>query len=162
LTAGQLREVLSPHFDLEPAASAREAWELIEADGSQSVLGFGTVADGTWLLGRLRDPAVMDALAADHGPDWRGLAVGVLHVRWLDTRLAGGFGKKPTCRYVHQTAEVEAAVAAREGQLAVLVPPATMGHVEAIAGRHEKMPPKSTYFYPKLLSGLLFHSLKAN
>ena len=36
-----------------------------------------------------------------------------------------------------------------------LVPPATMQHVEQIAGNLEKMPPKSTYFYPKLLSGLV-------
>jgi uncharacterized protein (DUF1015 family) len=46
--------------------------------------------------------------------------------------------------------------------VAVLVPPATMGHVEQIAGNLEKMPAKSTYFYPKLLSGLVFHSLKGN
>ena len=26
----------------------------------------------------------------------------------------------------------------------------------------EKMPPKSTYFYPKLLTGLVFNSLKTN
>jgi len=37
-----------------------------------------------------------------------------------------------------------------------------MPHVEEIAGTLEKMPPKSTYFYPKLLSGLVFHSLKGN
>jgi uncharacterized protein (DUF1015 family) len=46
--------------------------------------------------------------------------------------------------------------------LAALVPPATMGHVERIAGNREKMPPKSTYFYPKLLTGLVFNSLKTN
>jgi uncharacterized protein (DUF1015 family) len=49
---------------------------------------------------------------------------------------------------------------AKQCQLAVLVPPATMGHVERIARNHEKMPPKSTYFYPKLLTGLVFNSLK--
>jgi uncharacterized protein (DUF1015 family) len=53
-------------------------------------------------------------------------------------------------------------VAARRCQLAVLVPPATMQHVEQIAGNLEKMPPKSTYFYPKLLSGLVFNPLKGN
>ena len=37
-----------------------------------------------------------------------------------------------------------------------------MKHVEQIAGKLEKMPPKSTYFYPKLLSGLLFNSLKVS
>jgi uncharacterized protein (DUF1015 family) len=48
------------------------------------------------------------------------------------------------------------------GQLAVLVPPATMQHVAQIAGNLEKIPPKSTYFYPKVLSGLVFNSLKGN
>jgi uncharacterized protein (DUF1015 family) len=37
-----------------------------------------------------------------------------------------------------------------------------MQHVEEIAGSHEKMPAKSTYFYPKLLSGLVLNSLKGN
>jgi uncharacterized protein (DUF1015 family) len=58
--------------------------------------------------------------------------------------------------------EVNDAVAARTCELVALVPPASMQHVEEIAGNLEKMPPKSTYFYPKLLSGLVFHSLKAN
>ena len=44
----------------------------------------------------------------------------------------------------------------------LLVPPASMTHVEQIAGNLEKMPPKSTYFYPKLLSGLVFNLLKGN
>ena len=35
-----------------------------------------------------------------------------------------------------------------------------MGHVERIAGHGEKMPAKSTYFYPKLLTGMVFNSLK--
>ena len=68
----------------------------------------------------------------------------------------------PECRYVHLIEEATTAVANRSCQLAVLVPPATMGHMEAIAGNLEKMPPKSTYFYPKILSGLVFNSLKGH
>ena len=33
-------------------------------------------------------------------------------------------------------------------------------HVERIAGNREKMPQKSTYFYPKVLTGVVFNSLK--
>jgi uncharacterized protein (DUF1015 family) len=80
----------------------------------------------------------------------------------LDQLIAKGTASKPQCRYVHLLREVTDAVAARDCQLAVLVPPATMTHVEKIAGNLEKMPPKSTYFYPKLLSGLVFNSLKGN
>ena len=66
------------------------------------------------------------------------------------------------CTYVHLLREVNDAMANKQCQLAALVPPARMNDVEQIAGNLEKMPPKSTYFYPKLLSGLLFHSLKGN
>jgi uncharacterized protein (DUF1015 family) len=162
----RLQEILRPHFDCEVVGAgepgARTAWELIEADGSQDMLGFGTVADGVWLTVRLRTPEVMAQLAAEHSPAWRGLAVSVLHVLVLDKLLAEALGARAQCRYVHLLAEASTAVTRKSCQVAVLVPPATMQHVEQIAGNLEKMPPKSTYFYPKLLSGLVFNSLKAN
>src|SRR5262249_39106189 len=70
------------------------------------------------------------------------------------------FGRQPICQYVHSMDEVMDAVERKRCQLAVLVPEATMAEVEAIAGGLEKMPPKSTYFYPKLLTGMVFNSLK--
>jgi uncharacterized protein (DUF1015 family) len=166
LTAEQLASHLSEQFSLEKVGQgeqgAKDAWELIEADGGQNVLGFGTVKDGVWQLARLRDTSRMSELAAAHSLAWRGLAVSVLHVLVLDDLLAPKLGAKPTCRYVHLLREVTEATAAGNCQLAVLVPPATMGHVEQIAGNLEKMPPKSTYFYPKLLSGLVFNPLKTH
>lgn len=164
LRADEFKATLAPHFDVERVGAGphalREAWELIEADGSQDMLGFGTVADGVWQTARLRDPAAMERLAGEHSPAWRGLAVAVLHRLVLDRLLPEAGQGTPKCQYVHLLREVEEAVAARQCQLAALVPPATMGHVEQIAGNLEKMPPKSTYFYPKLLSGLLFNPLK--
>lgn len=71
-------------------------------------------------------------------------------------------GQTSTCRYVHLLSEVEEDIQAQGSDLAVLVPPAEMGHVEQIAGNLEKMPAKSTYFYPKLLTGLVFNSVKVN
>jgi uncharacterized protein (DUF1015 family) len=162
MTGEKLHELLIGHFAVEKfgfgAAAARECWELIEADGSQSMLGFGTVADGGWHAARLTNPATMAELAADHSPDWQGLAVSVLHILVLNKLLGGS----PKCEYVHLLREVTHATGAGRCQLAALVPPATMGHVERIAGHLEKMPPKSTYFYPKLLTGLVFNSLKAH
>jgi uncharacterized protein (DUF1015 family) len=166
LTAEQLAGILGRHFRLERIGSgpkaAREAWEQIEADGGQDLLGFGTTADGVWQLARLTDAQVMPQLAAEHSPAWRGLAVSVLHVLVLDHLLPAALKTAGQCRYVHLLSEVLEAVAARQCQLAVLVPPAGMQHVQEIAGGLEKMPPKSTYFYPKLLSGLVFNSLKGN
>ena len=166
IDAGKLRALLGNYFHVETVGTgeqgARDTWELIEADGSQELMGFGTVADDTWQIARFRAPEVMAALAAEHTAAWRGLAVSVLHLLVLGKRVPEALGKQPQCRYVHLLREVTDAVRAEECQLAVLVPPATMKHVEQIAGSLEKMPPKSTYFYPKLLSGLVFNSLKAN
>lgn len=162
LTADRLRSVLGPHFTLERVGSGREAWENIELDGSQSLLAFHTKADGVWQTARFMSPALMAELAPDHSPDWRDLGVSVLHVAALDKLLRPAAGGSPACKYVHLLSEVEEAVGAGACDLAVLVPPATMGHVERIAGNREKMPPKSTYFYPKLLTGLVFNSLKTN
>jgi uncharacterized protein (DUF1015 family) len=165
LTAPQLAELLAP-VSVEAAGvgeeGARDTWDRIRLEGKQSLLGFGTRADGVWQLARFRDPGKMSELAAAHSPAWRGLGVSILHVLVLDQLLPQRLGVKPACRYVHLLREVTEAMAARKCQLAVLVPPANMAHVENIAGNLEKMPPKSTYFYPKLLSGLVFNSLRVN
>jgi uncharacterized protein (DUF1015 family) len=162
LTVGKLRQALEPHFLVEMIGNgdvaALETWEQIEMDGSQALLGFHTNADDAWMTARFQAPQLIKQLADQHSDDWRDLAVSVLHVVVLGKLLGG----TPQCRYVHLLSEVREAIQAKECQLAALVPPATMGHVERIAGNREKMPPKSTYFYPKLLTGLVFNSLKVN
>lgn len=166
LNADQLRPVLEKHFQLDTIGrgeqGARDTWELVQADGGQELLGFGTVADGVWQTARFGTPQVMAGLAPEHSLDWHSLAVSVLHVLVLGKLIPERVDGQPTCRYVHLLSEVTEDVAAKRCQLAVLVPPATMQHVEQIAGNLEKMPPKSTYFYPKLLSGLVFNPLKGN
>lgn len=166
VNADQLRSVLGNHFELDVVGkgpeAARQTWEWIEADGGQSLLGFGTVADGVWMTGRFKSTALMAQVAGEHSAEWRGLAVAVLQRVILEKLLPEWGQKAPTCQYVHLLKEVNDAAAAKSCQLAVLVPPASMQHVEKIAGNLEKMPPKSTYFYPKLLTGLVFHSLKTN
>jgi uncharacterized protein (DUF1015 family) len=162
LTAPQLAERLAPEFTVEEAGSGeagcREAWARVEAEGTQEILAFGTVDDDRWLVALLRSDATMDSLVPDHSPDWRSLGVSILHELVLKA-LLGALGT-PSCRYVHLLDEVLPAVSARDCDLACLVPPAGMDHVEAIASNRETMPPKSTYFYPKLLTGLVLNPIR--
>lgn len=161
VTLERLKMALMADFELVcECADAEVCWEHVQLEDSQAVLGFGTVADGIWIAVKLRDPARMAALAPDQTADWRSLAVSILHKLVIGELLVGTSGVTPTCQYVHLLREVTEAVKAKTCQLACLVPPCGMEHVESIAGSREKMPQKSTYFYPKIPTGLVFHSLK--
>ena len=61
--------------------------------------------------------------------------------------------------YTSESGDAIAAVDAGDAALAVLLRPTRIEDVFAVAARGEVMPQKSTYFYPKLVSGLLFHPL---
>lgn len=163
ITADQLQSCLEKCCDVQRIgtgdAAAKETWELIEADGGQSVFGFGTASDNTWLLARVTDASAMETLAADHSEAWRSLGVSLLHKLLLDELIFKQFGGQPKFQYVHRLDETTAALNAKSHQIGCLVAPATIDHVREIAAGRETMPPKSTYFYPKLLSGLVVNTL---
>jgi uncharacterized protein (DUF1015 family) len=162
LSSSTLAAKLAPEFEVESMgtgeSACRAVWEAMEDSGDQDLLGFGTVADDQWILARLRSDDAMDRLASEHSAEWRSLGVSILHELVLRDRL-GDLGTS-SCRYVHLLDEVLADVAEKGCDLACLVPPARMEHVENIASNLETMPPKSTYFYPKLLSGLVLNPLR--
>ena len=62
-------------------------------------------------------------------------------------------------RYTASQDEARAAVDSGGAEVAFLLRPTRIEDVFAVAERGETMPQKTTYFYPKLLSGILFHPL---
>ncbi len=165
LTESTLAEQLAGEFDLAYEGTgpegARKCWEEIQLWGDQDMLAFGTTADdGRWLTARLRSDATMDRLLPNQSADWRALGVSILHELVVKHSLKDAGNGTSSFRYVHRLDEVIDDMAAKSCDLAALVPPATMEHVESIASNLEKMPPKSTYFYPKILTGLLFNPLR--
>lgn len=164
LTAEDVKDALSGHFKIEEigtgAKASQETWELMEADGGQDVFGFGTAADGKWLLARLTDASPMEELAKDQTEAWRGLGVSLLHRMILDHFIKRKYpDAEQSCKYVHLMDEVNSGLSEETCELACLVAPAQIEDVQEIASGFEKMPPKSTFFYPKLLSGLVFNPL---
>ena len=87
-----------------------------------------------------------------------GLGVSILH-RLLVENLLGGVDL-PKPRYVHLVEEVVEGLGTGEFPLAALVMPATVQDIRTISSSGERMPAKSTYFYPKLLSGLVINPLE--
>lgn len=179
ITAEQLAEKLADCFTVELAGTGAEAglsiWRDIEAAGEQGRLALYTAQDDSWLLATIHDAGQrrIAELAAEHSGDWQSLGVSILHRLILEDLLAQTNLPKPM--YVHSAEEVVEGLKSGDttgrdatGQmgsggrfeLAALVMPATVDHVRAISEHGERMPAKSTYFYPKLLSGMVVHLLE--
>ncbi len=160
LSSEDVAAALGDHFEIESIDTADEAWGMIDADGGQTLFGLGTPSDGKWLLARATDTSPMQELAPDQSDGWRGLGVSLLHRLIVDHLICGKHADaEPKYQFVHLMDEVHAAMNEKSCQLAILVAPAGMEHVQHISSQLERMPPKSTFFYPKLLSGLVFNPL---
>ena len=160
LSSDDIKAALGNHFSIEEVESADAAWESMEMDGGQEVFGIGTPSDGKWLLLRATDTSPMKELAPEQSDVWRGLGVSILHRQIVDHLLKGRHTEaEPKFKFVHLMEEVHTGMAEKTCQLAILVMPAQIEHVQAISEELERMPPKSTFFYPKLLSGLVFNPL---
>jgi uncharacterized protein (DUF1015 family) len=164
MTSGDLIKRLGESFSSRIAGEGADlgptVWNEIEHRGDQGTLGLYTPKDERWILATITDAgrARMAQIAAEHSTAWQGLGVAILHRLVIDSLL--GAANLPKPRYVHLVQEVVDGLDSDEFQLAALVMPATVDHVRQISEHRERMPAKSTYFYPKLLSGLVFNPLE--
>ncbi len=168
-TSEQLTDKLSGCFDIDAAGEgpevATDIWQEIEIDGKQGAIGLCTTSDQKWVIARINATgrAEMDRLAPEHSDQWRALGVSILHRLIVETLLNATDLPKP--RYVHLVQEVVDGIEQGDADrgpfpLAALVMPATVDHIRQISEHGERMPAKSTYFYPKLLSGLVLNPLE--
>lgn len=171
MDANELRQKLGEYFDCEPAGKGPEdaavVWKQIEELNDQGVFGLYTPKDQQWTLVTTNEntKAKMAEVAGAQSEDWRSLGVAILHALIMDELLGMQGHPKPT--YVHLVQEVVDGLQGKlEGELkyglAALVMPATVEDIRKVSLHKERMPAKSTYFYPKLLSGLVVNPLDCN
>ena len=158
----QLAGCFSTRIAGEGADLAESIWETIEAEDEQGTIALFTAKDQRWVVAKISDAGVkrMSAIAGQQSDDWRNLGVSILHRMIMDDLLDAADLPKPS--YVHLVEEVITGLNqgdkdGSEFPLAALVMPATLDHIRAISQHGERMPAKSTYFYPKLLSGLVIN-----
>jgi uncharacterized protein (DUF1015 family) len=111
---------------------------------------------------RLKDQAIADAALPGRSQAYRELDTGVLEALVLKGAL--GLSDDDISHfnglfYARDTDEALAMVRSGEYDAAFLMRPTPVQQVREIAAAGENMPPKSTYFFPKLLTGLLFNPL---
>jgi uncharacterized protein (DUF1015 family) len=125
-------------------------------------LGYITAGDEQAYRLTLKDQAIADEALGEHSEAYRHLDTGVLETLLLKGAL--GLSDDDISHfnglfYARDTAEAVAMVRSGEYDAAFLMRPTPIAQVREIAAEGENMPPKSTYFFPKLLTGLLFNPL---
>jgi uncharacterized protein (DUF1015 family) len=163
LSSAELAQKLGTAFDVEvagkEAADAKPIWRAIANRNDQGCLAFFTQKDNVWTVAKLTEAGKqqMASVASEMSDDWQSLGVSLLHRLVMDRLLGAKDLPKPT--YVHRVEEVISGLESSHFPLAALVMPATLEHIRSISEHGERMPAKSTYFFPKLLSGLVLNPL---
>jgi uncharacterized protein (DUF1015 family) len=116
---------------------------------------------GSLLLLRLRDPAAASELMPYfHSELYKKLNVSVLDHVILEKLLGvNDGGEEASLDYTYSKEDAVNRVVEGEYQLAFLLSPVKPEVIKAIADAGDRMPRKSTYFYPKAPAGLVFHRL---
>ena len=157
-----LVEACKEWFSCELKESRAETEQALEDFYSQGLHAFGFF-DGTgWRTLVLRDIAVMDRFLPGLSAASRQLDVAILHTLILE-RLLGidkaNMAAQKNLMYTRSADEAEQSVLSGESQCCFLLNPTRVKEISEVAAAGEKMPQKSTYFYPKLITGLAINPL---
>jgi uncharacterized protein (DUF1015 family) len=160
---------LSRHFRVEDVTSddregaLRDLLERLAGVQPKVAIGAAGLEEGHLHLLTLENSQVAQALMpSDHSPAWRSLDVSVLHYVILGATLGivpGGPQHEGTLTYTEDAAEALRQVGLGAYALAFLLNPTPVEQVLAVADGGERMPQKSTFFHPKMPTGLVVYPL---
>ncbi|MBI2920233.1 MAG: DUF1015 domain-containing protein [Planctomycetes bacterium] len=155
---------LSAHFDVKDYGPAdegqrRELMEDLRIEGQvKHAFGLATPDGGLWLLS-LRDEKIAETeIREKRAPEWKRLDVAILHSLILDRVLGITAEMVEREEKVSYCRHAEEAWAALPGvQCVFLLNPTKLSEVRVVSEKGERMPQKSTDFYPKLLTGFIMN-----
>jgi uncharacterized protein (DUF1015 family) len=166
----QLEENLQKFFYLEqyPKTAEGKVWflkALKNGAKKQRLIGASFKRDPRYLILRLKNKRIMQRLAKDLSAPLRELDVTTLHLLILEHIM----GLAPeqqvsgeTIRYSQDEETVLQALEKEDYQAAFVLNPPKAEEILKIVEAGETMPQKSTYFYPKLISGLIVNKIDPN
>lgn len=148
-----------------PPASAWNFEAFLASLASRGRHAYGLYAGhGKLYILKLRASVpVQELLPQDKSPAWRELDVAILHHLVLDRILGIGPQEGASGDLLAYTRDEERAlelVDSGEYRLGFFLNPTRVEEVVAVAEAGDRMPQKSTYFYPKLITGLVLNPLE--
>jgi uncharacterized protein (DUF1015 family) len=151
------------YFEVDLLSCAEDLWDRMKEQSERHVFGFYPADTDRYYLLRLKEEGRIDPLMLSHGEAYRHLDVSILHTMILD-RILGidekSLEAQSNIDYARDRNACLKRVKERKYQAAFFLNPTTVEQVQRVALMGERMPQKSTDFYPKLLTGLVFMIMK--
>jgi uncharacterized protein (DUF1015 family) len=138
------------------------AWDHAPSPGELVLLLDNKSAFSVKLASKV-DPA--DLIDANKSAAWKRLPVTILHKLIIEPYLGVRLRDLATTKligYTRDALEARKLVQSRQAQAAFLLPRPAVQDVMNVSAAGDKMPQKSTFFYPKLLSGLIMRDLNVS
>ena len=152
----------SEYFEVEKLGCEHCIEGRLEELYSNNKTAFGYVDKDSAYLLTLKDISVMDSVLPDKSKDLSRLDVSVLHSLILERVLKidkENMAKQINLTYTRDLEEAFSA-AKNTADCCFILNPTRVSEIAAVATNDEKMPQKSTYFYPKLITGLVMNKIK--
>jgi uncharacterized protein (DUF1015 family) len=147
----------------EPDARRRWLRDLRDVEPGEHTFGaYITNTNGYYLLTLRDEEAYEELVQLDYSSVWKLLDVNILNTLILEQILGITEEQLSLSTSISYTKDVEEALAkVRSGeiQVALVLNPTALRDVISIADNDERMPRKSTHFYPKPVSGLVFYPM---
>ena len=166
----ELEEALQTYFYVEqhpktPEGKISFLKALKTAAKKHRVIGASFKRDPRYVILRLKNKRIMQRLAKDLSAPLRELDVSTLHLLILEHILGmtpDDQVKGENIRYSQDEDLVLQSLEKEDYQAAFILNATKAEEIQTIVAGGEKMPQKSTYFYPKLLSGLVVNKIEPN
>ncbi len=162
LSAAAMNSSMAAAFTWSVGKPPSDAADLAArlASAGPGAIGFYLGRERVFATATPKAPDFLVAYEPRRKPPWRRLSYSILHRYVLGEVIGPKFcgGAAPT---VHYHKSLEEAVKDAEGSagLAALMPATTMQQLRDVCTSGELMPQKSTYFYPKLATGMVLNPL---
>jgi uncharacterized protein (DUF1015 family) len=153
---------LKENFDIQELERTDELAPT-DADKDQVILGYIDAHFRRPFRLVLKSMDIADAALTGHAPAYRRLDTAVLEALILKGALGmsdDDIDHLKQLGYERDAARAIELVTTGQYDAAFLMAPIPVEHVQAVAAEGESMPPKSTYFFPKVPTGLLFNPLQ--
>ena len=163
---GAILEKCAEYFDVTPNLSREQSSAMLDEAYNKGDKAFALyTGGGEYTVLKLKDIGVMREFMAGASEDLRNLDVSVLHTLILE-RVFGidkeNMANQINLTYTRVFDEAISAVDSGKANCSFLLNSTRVSEISGVAAAGEKMPQKSTYFYPKLTTGLVMNQIIDN